>query len=158
MNKIVAIDIKPSEQTTLNPDSKLSISILNKGKLSFSIIQFRADLVHKDCEYKRKLFKIVLASRNRDDISTSAANAIINSVYCLTHNTQPGDTYSISLCSKGEYGIDEGLIFSYPCTTKDGTIKVEENIKHNEFAQRKIDLSLEELRDEKEIVEKLKLI
>ncbi len=90
--------------------------------------------------------------------AASAGNAIINSIYHLTHNTPQGDIFSISLCSKGEYGVDEGLIFSYPCITKDGKITVAENIEHYEFAQEKIDASLEELRNEREIVKKLKLI
>lgn len=90
--------------------------------------------------------------------AASAGNAVINSVYHLTHDTPEGETFSISLCSKGEYGVDEGLIFSYPCITKNGKITVAENIKHNDFAQDKINVSLEELRHEKDIVQKLKLI
>ena len=37
------------------------------------------------------------------------------SVYHLTHDTAQGEIFSVARCSEGEYGIDEGLIFSMPC-------------------------------------------
>ncbi len=40
--------------------------------------------------------------------AASAANGAITGVHHLVHDTTPGETYSMSLCSKGEYGVDEG--------------------------------------------------
>ena len=45
-------------------------------------------------------------------------------------------------------GVDEGLIFSFPCYVAHGELKVVPNIEHNEFAQQKLQLTLEELRKE----------
>lgn len=90
--------------------------------------------------------------------AASAANAAISTVYHLHHNTPTGESYSVARCSQGEYGIDEGLIFSFPCRTEGGRLKVVTGIKHNEFAQEKINLSLDELRKEREAVEELELI
>jgi malate dehydrogenase len=62
------------------------------------------------------------------------------------------------LASNGEYGVDKGLIFSYPCRVEGGKVKVVEGIKHNEFGQEKFKLTLEELRGERDAVKSLGLI
>jgi len=90
--------------------------------------------------------------------AASAANAAISSVYALTHDTVPGEVFSVAQCSKGEYGIDEGLIFSFPCRVEKGKLNIVEGIKHNAFAQEKIQATLNELREERDTVKSLKLI
>ncbi len=88
----------------------------------------------------------------------SAANAAIGTVHRLTHDTPDNDSYSVSVCSQGEYGVDEGLIFSFPSRTKGGKHEIIPGIEHNEFAQQKIAITLNELREEREAVRQLKLI
>jgi malate dehydrogenase len=90
--------------------------------------------------------------------AASAANAAIDGIYNLVHETPAGQTYSMCLSSNGEYGVDKGLIFSYPCRTEGGKIKVIEGIKHNEFGQEKFKLTLDELRGERDAVKSLGLI
>lgn len=90
--------------------------------------------------------------------AASAANAALESVYHLTHDTEHGEAFSVALCSQGEYGIDEGLIFSFPCRTENGKLKVVTGLENNAFAQQKIQLSLEELRKERDAVKELGLI
>jgi malate dehydrogenase len=90
--------------------------------------------------------------------AASAANAIVRGVYHLTHDTAAGDTYSMCLCSNGQYGVDEGLIFSYPCRTENGEVKVVENISHNEFGTEKFQTTLKELCTERDTVKELGLI
>lgn len=90
--------------------------------------------------------------------AASAANAAIDGVYQLAHSTKAGLSYSVALYSHGEYDIDEGLIFSFPCHTENGVIKVIPGIRQNAFGQQKIKLSLDELRAEKKAVEDLGLI
>lgn len=87
--------------------------------------------------------------------AASAANGIVDAVYNLTHDTPAGESYSMALCSKGEYGVDEGLIFSFPCRTVNGKLEVIEGLTHNDFGQEKFDATLEELRQEKEAVKDL---
>ncbi|MFT3741479.1 MAG: malate dehydrogenase [Gammaproteobacteria bacterium] len=88
----------------------------------------------------------------------SAANAALGSVYRLVHDTPAGDSFSVGLCSQGQYGIDEGLIFSFPCYTKAGKCHVIDGITHNAWAKQQIQLTLEELRNEKEAVSQLNLL
>ena len=58
----------------------------------------------------------------------------------------------------GEYGIDEGLIFSVPCRTEGGKLKVITGIPQNEFGEKKIQMTLDELRKERDAVKELGLI
>ncbi|MCO4792998.1 MAG: malate dehydrogenase [Bacteriovoracaceae bacterium] len=90
--------------------------------------------------------------------AASAANAVVNGVYNLTHDTPAGETYSMCLCSNGQYGVDEGLIFSYPCRTENGVVKVVEGIEHNEFGTEKFNTTLEELKSERDTVKGMDLI
>ena len=90
--------------------------------------------------------------------AASAANAIISSVYNLTHETIENECYSMCRCSQGEYDIDEGVIFSFPCRTEHGELTVVEGIEHNAFGQGKLKASLDELRSERDAVRALGLI
>lgn len=90
--------------------------------------------------------------------AASAANAALMSVYNLTHDTVQGDTFSVARCSQGEYDIDEGLIFSFPCRTEGGKLKVITGIQQNEFGKERIHITLDELRKERDMVKELGLI
>jgi malate dehydrogenase len=90
--------------------------------------------------------------------AASAANACVQSVYNLTHNTPAGETFSVSLCSSGQYGVDEGLIFSMPCRVENGKLSVVEGFSQNEFGKALMQKTLDELRAEKETVRKLGLL
>jgi malate dehydrogenase len=90
--------------------------------------------------------------------AASAANAVVDGIRNLVTDTAAGETYSMCLSSNGEYGVDKGLIFSYPCRTEGGKVKVVEGIKHNEFGQQKFAATLEELRGERDAVKSLGLI
>ena len=90
--------------------------------------------------------------------AASAANAAIVGIRNIVTETPVGESYSMCLSSNGEYGVDKGLIFSYPCRTEGGKVKVIEGINHNEFGQEKFKLTLEELRGERDAVKSLNLI
>src|SRR3990167_6279224 len=90
--------------------------------------------------------------------AASAANAALMTVYQLTHDTPQEELFSVARCSQGEYGVDEGLIFSVPCRTEGGKLKVITGITQNEFGQQKFDMTLDELRKERDAVKELGLI
>ncbi len=90
--------------------------------------------------------------------AASAANAALMSVYHLTHETEQGESFSVARCSEGEYDIDEGLIFSFPCRTEGGRLKVITGLEQNAFGQEKIQATLDELRAERDAVKELGLI
>lgn len=90
--------------------------------------------------------------------AASAANAVVDGIRNLVTETPALETFSMCLASNGEYGVDKGLICSFPCRTENGKIKVVEGIKHNEFGQEKFMASVEELRGERDAVKSLNLI
>ncbi len=90
--------------------------------------------------------------------AASAANAALTGVFNLTHETPANETFSVARASQGEYGVDEGLIFSFPCRTENGKLKVVTGLTHSDFAKEKFNLTLDELRKEKEAVKELGLI
>ncbi|NNM58318.1 MAG: malate dehydrogenase [Legionellales bacterium] len=90
--------------------------------------------------------------------AASAANAIVSTVYQLTHDTSAKESFSVAKCSTGEYGVDEGLIFSYPSRVENGQFRVVEGVELNTFSQEKFALTLDELRSERDAVRELGLI
>ncbi len=90
--------------------------------------------------------------------AASAANAAVQSIYQLTHDTAANETFSVCSCSAGQYGVDEGLIFSFPTRVEGGKVKVVEGIEHNSFGQEKFQATLGELRQERDTVKEMDLI
>jgi malate dehydrogenase len=90
--------------------------------------------------------------------AASAANAVVDSIYCLTHDTKKDDYFSVAVCSMGQYEVDEGLIFSFPSRVDSGQFSVVNNIQHNSFGQEKIKLTLKELCTERDEIKKMGLI
>lgn len=90
--------------------------------------------------------------------AASAANSIIASVNSVENDTPAGESFSLAKCSKGEYGVDEGLIYSYPCRVENGELKVVEGLEHNTFAQEKLQVTHDELSSERDTVKELGLI
>jgi malate dehydrogenase len=89
--------------------------------------------------------------------AASAANAVAGVNHLVT-DTPAGESFSMCRSSKGEYSVDEGLIFSMPCRTENGTLKIVENLSLNPFSQDKFNLTLNELRQERDIVKELGLL
>ncbi|OGT51019.1 MAG: malate dehydrogenase [Gammaproteobacteria bacterium RIFCSPHIGHO2_12_FULL_41_15] len=89
--------------------------------------------------------------------AASAANGAIDSLYALTHDAKA--PYSVCMASKGEYGVDEGLIFSFPCITEAGQCQIVKGVTHTDaLAKEKFQATLNELRAERDAVRELELI
>jgi malate dehydrogenase len=84
--------------------------------------------------------------------AASAANGVVSGVHNLLNDTPAGETFSMCLASNGQYDIDKGLIFSYPCRVENGELKVVEGLEHNAFGQEKMALTHDELRSERDTV------
>ena len=87
--------------------------------------------------------------------AASAANAAIGSVQSITTDTPRDDWHSIAVCSDGSYGIDEGLICSFPIRSRGGKWEIVQNVPINDFSRSKIDASVAELKEEKSLVGEL---
>ena len=82
--------------------------------------------------------------------AASAANAAVEHVREWVAGTDA--VTSMGICSSGQYGIEEGLIFSYPVTVSNGTYRVAENRELNDFAQSKVEATEAELIEERNAV------
>ncbi|HVW02142.1 MAG TPA: malate dehydrogenase [Planctomycetaceae bacterium] len=87
--------------------------------------------------------------------AASAANAALDTVKAVVRPTASGSCFSAAVCSDGSYGVDEGLISSFPLTTDGKNWKIIQGIEHNAFAKSKIDATVAELRSERETVSDL---
>ncbi|MDX6219387.1 MAG: malate dehydrogenase, partial [Frankiales bacterium] len=87
--------------------------------------------------------------------AASAANAAIDHVYDWVNGT---DWTSCSLPSDGSYGVQEGLISSFPCRAANGQWEIIQGVAINEFSRGKIDASVAELAEERDAVRELGLI
>ncbi len=90
--------------------------------------------------------------------AASAANAIITGVNHLITDTPDHESFSMCLSSRGEYGVDEGLIFSYPCQRKHAELQVVGDLSFNDYSQQKFDATLNELRQERDMVKDMGLL
>ncbi|HTX22170.1 MAG TPA: malate dehydrogenase [Candidatus Aquilonibacter sp.] len=84
--------------------------------------------------------------------AASAANAVVDTVRNLTTPTKPGDWFSVSVCSPGDYGIEKGLIFSYPIRTDGQKWEIVQNVPLNDFSRAKIAATENELKEERAMV------
>jgi len=87
--------------------------------------------------------------------AASAANAAIDHVRDWVAGTPDGDWVSMSVPSDGSYGVDEGLVSSFPCTCSGGEWSIVEGLEIDPFSRERIDASVTELREEREAVKGL---
>jgi malate dehydrogenase len=90
--------------------------------------------------------------------AASAANAAIDHVFSWVNGTPADDWTSAAIMSDGSYGVPEGLISSFPCTSEGGEWKIVQGLEIDEFSRRKIDASVAELAEERDAVRELGLI
>ncbi|MBL9170679.1 MAG: malate dehydrogenase [Verrucomicrobiales bacterium] len=87
--------------------------------------------------------------------AASAANAVVDTVRSLVEPTKEGDWTSVCVCSDGSYGVEKGLISSFPIRTNGKTWEIVQGLPINEFSRGKIDATVKELTDEKSLVSEL---
>ena len=64
----------------------------------------------------------------------------------------------MAVVSDGSYGVPEGLISSFPVTTKDGNWEIVQGLEINDFSRARIDASTQELGEERDAVQALGLL
>lgn len=84
--------------------------------------------------------------------AASAANGVVDTVKSLIAPTPEGDWTSVCVCSNGSYGVDEGLISSFPIRSDGEKWEIVQDVPVNEFSREKIDVTVQELREERNAV------
>ena len=90
--------------------------------------------------------------------AASAANAAIDHVRDWVHGTPEGDWTSVALPSDGSYGVEEGLISSFPAVSKGGAWEIVQGLDIAADARAGIDVSVAELAEERDAVKELGLL
>ena len=97
----------------------------------------------------------IIAARGLSS-AMSAANAALDHVRSFLHKTPDGDWFSAVVPSDGSYGIDQGLMFSFPVVSDgQGGYHIVQDLKWTEFAKGKVALTQDELREERAVVSDL---
>lgn len=87
--------------------------------------------------------------------AASAANAVVDSVRSIIEPTAPGDWHSVALHSDGSYGIEKGLITSFPVRSNGQKLEIVQGLNINDFSRAKIDATINELKEERAMVGEL---
>ncbi|GKV12808.1 hypothetical protein SLEP1_g23906 [Rubroshorea leprosula] len=81
----------------------------------------------------------------------SAASAACDHMRDWVLGTPKGTWVSMGVCSDGSYGIQRGLIYSFPVTCQKGEWSIVQGLKINEFSREKMDATEKELIEEKQL-------
>ncbi|HCO58650.1 MAG TPA: malate dehydrogenase [Porticoccaceae bacterium] len=87
--------------------------------------------------------------------AASAANAAIGHMRTWASGTADNDWISMGIYSDGSYGIEEGLIYSFPCVCKNGDWEVVQGLEINDFSRAKMTATEQELKEERDAVQHL---
>lgn len=87
--------------------------------------------------------------------AASAANAAIFHVRDWALGSEQNDWVSMGVYSDGSYGIEEGLIYSFPCICKDGDWEIVQGLSVDDFSREKMNATQKELQEERDAVKSL---
>ena len=90
--------------------------------------------------------------------AASAAKATIDHMHDWVLGTPEGDWVSMSVPSDGSYGVPEGIVSSFACTTSGGEWSIVPDLEVNDYSRAKIDASVAELSEERDAVRSLGLV
>ena len=87
--------------------------------------------------------------------AASAASAAIDHIRSWALGTPDGDWVSMAVPADGSYGIEPGIIYSFPCICEDGDYRIVQGLDIDEFSRGRMDATEAELREERLAVEDL---
>ncbi|MGZ4806714.1 MAG: malate dehydrogenase [Ilumatobacteraceae bacterium] len=83
----------------------------------------------------------------------SAAHAAVQTIHSIVNPTLAGDWHSVALSSDGSYGIEKGIICSFPTRSDGSKVEIVQGLTISDFARAKIDVTIKELVDERAMVQ-----
>ncbi|MBT5330494.1 MAG: malate dehydrogenase [Porticoccaceae bacterium] len=93
----------------------------------------------------------IIAARGASS-AASAANAAVDHMRDWALGSAEGDWVSMGVYSDGSYGIEEGLIYSFPVTCNDGQWSIVQGLDINDFSREKMTATETELKEERDAV------
>jgi malate dehydrogenase len=149
VNDVSNVTIWGNHSATQYPDAE---NARINGQPAFDVIADHEWLRGEFISTVQKRGAAIIQARGKSS-AMSAANAIVDQVRSFIKKTADGDWFSAAVASDGSYGIDEGLIFSFPLINDgQGSYSVVQDLLLSDFAQEKIQATLNELRVERDTV------
>ena len=126
-----------------------------KGQPVYDVIDDHDWLRNEFVPTVQKRGAVVIATRGHSSAG-SAGNAIGDHVQSFMNKTPEGNWFSAAIPSDGSYGVDEGLMSSFPLVSDgQGGYSIVQGLKLSDWARPKFDATIDELRRERAIVEDL---
>jgi malate dehydrogenase len=154
VNQIKKMTIWGNHSTTQYPD--LTHAEVD-GKAAWELVGDEAWIADEYIPTVAKRGAAIIKARGASS-AASAASAAIDHVRDWVTGTPEGDWVSMAVVSDGSYDVPEGLVSSFPCTTKDGEWSIVQGLDIDEFSRTRIDASTAELAEERDAVKDLGLI
>ena len=149
VNEVSNVTIWGNHSATQYPDAE---NAKINGKAAYDVISDHEWLKNDFITTVQKRGAAVIEARGLSS-AASAANAVIDHVSSMVTKTPEGHWFSAAVPSDGSYGVDEGLMSSFPITSDgQGNFSIVQGLSMSDWAKAKLDASLEELRNEREIV------
>ena len=80
---------------------------------------------------------------------------MVDTVASIVNPTMNGDWSSVCIASRGDYGIEEGLVYSFPVTCTDGKYSIVQGLEIDDYSREKMRITERELIAERDMVAEL---
>ncbi|MDH7503734.1 MAG: malate dehydrogenase [Verrucomicrobiota bacterium] len=148
ITSVTNVTIWGNHSATQYPDF---INARISGKPVIDVIHDRAWLEREFISSVQQRGAEIIRARGSSS-AASAANAVIDTVRSLVYPAEPGDWHSVAVCSDGSYGVEPGLICSFPVMHDGVRWQIVKGLEIDEFSRSKIDASVAELKAERAMV------
>jgi malate dehydrogenase len=128
-----------------------------RGKNAAEVVNDQAWIENEFIPTVAKRGAAIIEARGSSS-AASAASATIDAARDWLSGSPDGSWVSMAVASDGSYGIPEGLVYSYPVTTRDGQWEIVQGLEIDEFSRGKMDATAAELVEERDAVNELGLI
>jgi malate dehydrogenase len=149
VNDVSNVTIWGNHSATQYPDAE---NAKIKGKPAFDVISDHEWLRGEFIKTVQNRGAAIIAARGLSS-AASAANAVLDHVKSFESKTPENNWFSAAVPSDGSYGIEKGLIFSFPIMSDgNGGYSIVQGLPISDFAQEKLQVTEEELKSEKDVV------
>jgi malate dehydrogenase len=121
------------------------------GKAAPEVIQNEAWLKTQFIATVQQRGAAIIKARGASS-AASAANAIVDTVRSIVTPTTAGDWHSVAVYSDGSYGVEAGIITSFPIRSNGSKLEIVQGLSINDFSREKIAATVNELKEEKSLV------
>jgi malate dehydrogenase len=148
ITEVTNVTIWGNHSNTQYPDAE---NARIKDQLAYDVIQDHDWLRNEFVSNVQQRGATVIAIRGHSSAG-SAGNAIGDHVQSMIYKTPEGDWFSAAVSSDGSYGVDEGLFCSVPLVSDGQNYSIVQNVPMSDWAKAQFQASVDELREERDVV------